>query len=402
MPIRIAHFADLHYCAKHLRWVDKAFDFAIQHAISNGAQAAVISGDSFDSAINLHEPAVTAFFRRVKQLAEAMPVLILQGTASHDRPGSLSPLRALGSRVLVSDSIHQAALTGDGWVLSESHTFGPADGVYGVAHALFSCLPSINKGGIAAVLGVEHAAEAAGQAVLDLCRSWAPANDRARQLRVPTILVSHGTVNGCVTETARAMVSPDHEFTTGALFGAGASATMLGHIHAHQYWHDADMRHAIAYTGSLTKMIYGHKGATGYLLWDVSNDGATFEHIPCPSREMIECEFDGPPDMDNLAGAAQGADGAYVRIRYSIDEEHRGSVDQDAIRALFAAAEEVKIEARVNPIQRVRAAGISQAPTLAQKLAGWCNTTDTEPEPLLDRLRLLESMEVPAIVGGVL
>ena len=51
---------------------------------------------------------------------------------------------------------------------------------------------------------------------------------------------------------------------------------------------------------------------------------------------------------------------------------------------------------------RVRAAGISQAPTLAQKLAGWCNTTDTEPEPLLDRLRLLESMEVPAIVGGVL
>ena len=108
--MRIAHFSDLHYCAKHLRWVDAAFGFAIAHAKKNGAEVAVISGDSFDAAISLHEPAVTAFIRRVKELAESMPVLILQGTHSHDRPGCLAPLRALGGNVLVAEHICQAAL----------------------------------------------------------------------------------------------------------------------------------------------------------------------------------------------------------------------------------------------------------------------------------------------------
>lgn len=384
----IMHAADLHYSAKHLRWVDAAFDFAIRRAIDTGAQAAVISGDSFDSAINVHEPAVTAFFRRVKQLSDAMPVLILQGTASHDRPGSLAPLRTLGPRVLVADHICQAALCPDGWVVSE----GPValiDDIPSRAKAVFSCLPSINKGSVAAAMGAERAAESAGDAVLSVCRSWAGINQQIRSLGIPTILVSHGTVNGCVTETARAMVSPDHEFTSGALFAAQSSATMLGHIHAHQSWQDG--RRQIAYPGSLTKLIHGHKGDTGYLLWDVTADGATFQHIPCPSRQMIEAEFDGPPDMNALASMAAEAEGAYVRIRANIDEEHRAAVDRDAIMEMFAAAEEVKIEIRVNPVTRVRAAGISQAPSITDKLRQWCETTGTNPTPLINRLNSLES-----------
>lgn len=377
--IKIAHLADIHYCAKHLRWVDRAMDHAVGHAIEQGAECAVISGDSFDAAINLHEPAVTAFFAQMRRLAERMPVLVLQGTFSHDRPGALSPLRALGPDVFVADRIQQVALSGGTWHPVSSSADLPA-----TAQALFSCLPSINKGAIAASLGVEQAAEQAGEIVLALCRAWAPTNERARGLGVPTITVSHGTVNGCVTETARAMVSPDHEFTAPALFASGASAIMLGHIHAHQSWQDGLRQ--IAYPGSLTKMIYGHKGDTGYLLWVVNSDMANFVHIPCPSREMIEAEFDGPPDMDVLATAAAAAEGAYVRIRYSVDEEHRHAVDRDAILALFSTAEEVKIEASVNPVQRVRAAGISQAPTLADRLVHWCRTTDTNPVPLMERL----------------
>lgn len=376
----IMHAADLHYSAKHLRWVDAAFDFAIRHAIESGAQAAIISGDSFDAAINVHEPAVTAFFRRVKQLADAMPVLVLQGTASHDRPGSLAPLRTMGTRVLVAEHIGQVFLSNNEW----RQTNWP-----GGAQALFSYLPSVNKGALAAKLGTENAASGAGDAVLALCLSWAEVNIAARDNGIPTILVSHGTVNGCVTETARAMVSPDHEFTAGTLFSAEASACMLGHIHAHQSWQDG--RRQIAYPGSLTKLIHGHKGDTGYLLWDVTAGGATFQHIPCPSRQMIEAEFDGKPDMNALASMAAEAEGAYVRIRANIDEEHRAAVDRDAIMGMFAAAEEVKIEIRVNPVTRVRAAGISQAPSITDKLRQWCETTGTNPTPLINRLNSLES-----------
>lgn len=385
--MKIAHFADLHFCAKHLRWVDEAFQFAIEHAIDNGAEAAVISGDSFDAAINLHEPAVAAFFSRVSDLSKRMPVLVLQGTASHDRPGAIAPLRTLGPRVMVAESICQAALQHDKWHVSSGHKLNEQD--ISACTALFSCLPSINKGAVAAASGADLAAEAAGEAVLALCQSWAPINELARSARIPTILVTHGTINGCVTETARAMVSPDHEFTSGTLFSAKTSACMIGHIHAHQSWQDG--RRQIAYPGSLTKLIYGHKGATGYLLWDVDADGAVFQHIPCPSREMIEAEFDGPPNTADLDAMAKNAPGAYVRIRITVDEEHRCAIDRSAIQEIFASAEEVKIEIRVNPITRVRAAGISQAPSIADKLKRWCETTGTNPIPLLDRLHSLNS-----------
>ncbi len=385
--MKLAHFSDLHYCAKYLRWVDAAFAHAIEHAKANGAEAAVISGDSFDAAISLHEPAVNAFIRRVKDLADHMPVLILQGTHSHDRPGSLAPLRALGGNIVVAEHICQVALMSGGWMISEGHAFKPEDTPS--ALALFSCLPSVNKGGVAAALGCEMAVEKTGDVVRDLCMSWAPSNDRARMLRTPTILVSHGTVNGCVTETARAMVSPDHEFTAHALFAAGASATMLGHIHAHQGWEDAGRR--VAYPGSITKLIYGHKGQTGYLLWDVGPTTASYEHVACPSREMIELEFPGAPDMDALNIAAQQAESAYVRIRCSVDEEHRASVDRDLIFAMFTAAEEVKLEVRINPVQRQRAAGIGAEATLAEKVKRWCEITETDAAPLLDRLAVLQA-----------
>jgi len=386
--MRLAHFSDLHYCAKHLRWVDAAFAHAIEHAKANGADAAVISGDSFDAAISLHEPAVNAFIRRVKDIADCMPVLILQGTHSHDRPGSLAPLRALGDNIVVAEHICQVALTDSGWVISEGHTFDVDSATLRRARAVFSCLPSVNKGGVAAALGCEMAAEKTGDVVRDLCLSWAPANDKARISGIPTIMVSHGTVNGCVTETARAMVSPDHEFTAHALFSAGATATMLGHIHAHQGWEDGG--HIIAYPGSITKLIYGHKGQTGYLLWDVGPVSAAYDHVPCPSREMIELEFPGMPDMDEIERISYMASGAYVRVRCSVDEEHRASIDRNGIMALLAAAEEIKLEVRINPVQRQRAAGIGAESTLAEKIKRWCEITDTDATPLLDRLSTIQ------------
>ena len=96
-------------------------------------------------------------------------------------------------------------------------------------------------------------------------------------------------------------------------------------------------------------------------------------------------EFPGAPDMDGLKTLAAAAGGAHVRIRYVLDEEHRHGVDKAAITALFAAAAEVKIEARINPIQRTRAEGMYRARTLADKLAKWCEVTQTDPAPLTEK-----------------
>lgn len=399
MGIRLMHASDLHYCQKHLEWVDQAFAFACEDAVSNGAEVAILSGDSFDAAVQLHEPAVHAFFRRVRKLADAMPVCVLQGTFSHDRPGSLTPLRTIGGRypILVADRIGQAAWDGERWIESVGWTFDvPPTGT----RLLLSLLPSINKANIAAHVGAENAAEQVGEQIYALCKGWSISNLVARASGIPTVLVTHGTVNGSVTECAHAMISPDHEFSSGTLFAAEASAVCIGHIHAFQQFEKDGRR--IAYPGSITRLIHGHMAETGYLVWDVQSDRASLKLIKTPSKDLLEIDYPGPPDMAELATLAAKAGGAHVRVRYVLDEEHRHAVDKTEIKALFAAAAEIKIEARINPITRTRSEGMNNAPSLADKLVKWCGVTATEAPPLVERLAVLAHRDPEQVVADII
>src|ERR1043165_5324150 len=107
MMIRIAQFSDLHYSTKHLTEADRCFSYAIERAIAMNVDAAVISGDATDHALDVHAPAVERLARNVRKLAEHCPVLMLQGTYSHEPPGTLSIFRLLGGRhaVHVADRI---------------------------------------------------------------------------------------------------------------------------------------------------------------------------------------------------------------------------------------------------------------------------------------------------------
>ena len=380
---RILHLADLHYCPKHLAWVDRAMTHAVDTGIAEGCHLAILAGDSFDHALSVHEPAFTAYVRQVVRLAEHMPVIVLQGTHSHDRPGSLDVLKALPTKhpILVADAL-------------ESHT---------VAGVRVCTLPSLNKADPGIMAMGAHAWTAA--ALADLGAD----NAAARSLAYPTILVTHGTVTGCTTESGFAMVSPDLEFSVENLAAADCDAVMLGHIHRKQSWSNvrtpSGALTTIAYPGSLARLVHGHTDPVGYLIWDLEPGKAgTFTFHPSPSRQLLEITFAGPPDMDDLrALAAQAGPEDAVRIRWEIDEEHAASVDKALIRDLFAGAESVKLEARVLPVQRVRAAGIGKAMTLADKLRYWAETTGSLPalERLTDRLALLQSQDPDQIVARI-
>lgn len=357
---KVLHISDLHYAPKHLAWVDKAVSFAIETAIREGCALAIISGDSFDHALEVHEPAVSAYVRQVVTLAGFMPVIVLQGTHSHDRPGCLDVLKAIPAKheIVVADMPTQYTLAG----------------------CTVSCLPSINKADTAFDLDAALAGFAA---------------DKGSGM--PHILTAHGTVTGCVTESNFAMVSPDHEFSLELLATAEADAVMLGHIHKHQAWPDirtpAGAATTIAYAGSITRLTHGHTDPAGFLIWDVEPGAASFRFFEAPSRQLRHIEFSGPPDMAALRKLAKevGPDDA-VRVRFEVDEEFATSVDKAAIRALFAGAGEVKLEGRVLPVQRVRAEGIGRAVTLADKLTHWAKATGSEHAlpGLLDKLARLQ------------
>lgn len=385
--MRIAHLSDIHYCDKYLEEVDRCMVAAIDHlGMVESPDLIVLSGDTFDHRLEQNSPALLTAIRRVQSLASIAPVLILQGTLSHDAPHAIDVFRHINGvhSIYVADRIEQIVLDRDGRLggLVEGKLL---DG----DQLLISCLPAVNKGHVAAALGAENAAEAMGEQVAALLAGWAPSHDAARAFGIPSIVVSHGTVSGSLTEHGVPMAGLDHEFTVGSLFASRADAVMLGHIHQHQHWFNDTT--IIAYAGSLGRLHYGETGTKGFLMWDVRTDTASsLEVIPTPACELLDIEFPRAPDMEYLAKLAKEAPAhARVRIRYVIDEEHRASVDKTAMAALFAHCKEVKVEGRIAPVQRQRAAGIGQAPSLSDKLVRWCELTSTAPTPLLTRLALL-------------
>lgn len=404
--IRIAHCSDLHYGPKNLAEADRCFGAAVDRAIALGAQAAVLSGDATDHALDLHSPSAERLARQVRRLADHCPVLMLQGTFSHEPPGALAIFRLLGGRypVHVADRIAQVGLTGAGqWVVSDGWRF---DLVPAGALALFSCVPTVNKAMVAAAVGAGAAAEATGEQLAALLAGFAPGHRAARQQGVPTIGVSHGTVFGCLSEHGVPMAGFDHEFTTGALFAAEAQAFMLGHIHRHQAWQQAGRagRQRVAYAGSIGRFHYGEEGEKGFLIWEVDADEAHFDLVPTPARRTVDIVFEGKPDLEALrkAAAEQDIAGAHVRVRWTVADEDRHEVDRALIQRELGCAAEVKLEGRIVPVVRTRAAGISRAVNLADKVRQWALVTEAKPGPLLACLARLDAETGEVIAEQIL
>lgn len=400
--IREAHFSDIHYAAGTLAEVDRCFSFAVDEAIKRGVEFAVISGDSTDHALDMHAPAVDALARNIRRLADHCPVLMLQGTFSHEPPGTLNLFRLLGGRypVHVADRLQQVALLPDGtWFESEGWRF---DVVPDGARALFSCVPVVNKAVVAAAVGAADTAREVGEQLPALLYGFAATNEVAREQGIPTIGVSHGTVYGCLTEHDVPMAGFDHEFTTGALFAAGAAAFMLGHIHKHQAW--IGNGRVIAYAGSIGRLHYGEHGDKGFLVWEIEADAARFDLVATPAKRTIDISFDGMPDLDRLRQIVRETtvDGAFVRVRWAVPEEDNDTIDRAAIERLFTGAAQVKLAGRVIPVVRARAAGISHLATMASKVRAWADVTEAKPEPLLDCLEALHAQAPEEIATPIL
>lgn len=397
-----AHFSDIHYAAATLAEVDRCFSFAVDAAIARGVAFAVISGDATDHALDLHAPAVAALARQLRRLADHCPVLMLQGTFSHEPPGTLNLFRLLGGRypVHVADRLQQVALLADGrWLASDGWCF---DALPDGTRALFSCVPVVNKAVVAAAVGAADAARAVGEQLTLLLQGFAGINDVARRQGIPTIGVSHGTVVGCLTEHEVPMAGFDHEFTTGSLFSAGATAFLLGHIHKHQAW--IGNGRVIAYAGSLGRLHHGEQGDKGFLLWDIGADAARYELVVTPARRTIDITFEGMPDLATLRQCVQQHDvaGAFVRVRWTVPAEDCDAIDRAAIERLFVGAAQVKLVGRAIAVQRSRADGISHLASVAEKVCAWANVVEARPEPLLACLDALHTHTPEDIASAIL
>jgi exonuclease SbcD len=400
-----AHFTDLHYSPDNLQESDRCFGFAVDDAIARRASIGVISGDSTDHRLDAHAPALNALAKRIHRLADAMPVLMLQGTYSHEPPGTLDNFSLMGDQfdVYIAARVQQVALINRKFWPSNGPVFTGEElnAIFAMnPEAVFTCLPTLHKGQLAVSVGAQKASTDMAEILTDFMLRAGQVNAQLRAAGIATIGVSHGTVNGCTTEHGVTMAGFDHEFSLTALFEAQCDAFMLGHIHKHQQWVKGGQ--IIAYGGSIGRFHYGEMGEKGYLLWDVESGNAQCELIPTPSRQMITVDFDGPPDVAELERVAASAAGCFVRVRWQVDEEHRQTVDRQAIETLFASAAGFKVEARILPVVTSRAAGISREASLDRKLSRWCELSNVDADPLIARLQLLALGDADLITQAVL
>lgn len=77
-------------------------------------------------------------------------------------------------------------------------------------------------------------------------------------------------------------------------------------------------------------------------------------------------------------------------------------MDRQAIRRALAAAADVELDGRVVPVVRSRAAGISRAASLHDKVRLWARATGCLDVPLLERLDVLAHQEPAAIAASIL
>ena len=160
----------------------------------------------------------------------------------------------------------------------------------------------------------------------------------------------------------------------------------------------------IAYAGSIGRLHYGEQGDKGFLIWDVGAASVRFELIATPAKRTVEISFDGMPKLEELQEIARTNDvtGAFVRVRWTMPEEDRHEVDRSAIQGIFGAAAEVKLEGRVIPVVRTRAAGISQEASIAAKIAVWARLTEARAEPLLACLEALQTRAPEEIAANIM
>ena len=385
---RVAHFADLHVCQKHADQLFHCIDYAFAHAIASKADLAVLAGDTFDGVLAVHDPAFRSFLQRFALLAKNIPVVVLQGTLSHDRAGSIRVLNEIEytNPVLVVDTPGQ-------YLLLSSGGFQRIDGEAALedCSALLNILPCEAR--LRKDTTVDH--------LRPLCEAWSHNTSLARAKGIPTMLLAHGSVGGCTTESGHGIDNQGADFNVDLFSTCGAHVTLLGDIHKHQYIPYTNG--VAAYPGSLARMVHGHNDPTGYLLWAFSEwVGFKSTFIPTPSWPFVALDFPGMPDIEVIRGALF-AEHTNVRVRYSVPHKTAHEVDPLLIRRILESkGATVKIEGTVIPLQSVRSSGIASCPTLLEKITQWAITVGATEHvaALHERLRQLQSEDVDSIAAS--
>lgn len=400
------HFADLHIGMENYGKVDPAtgvssriadfltrLDEVTQYAFDHNADLVIFAGDAFKT----RDPDPTQqreFARRIKQLADRVPVFMLVG--NHDIPGvaaratSIDIFRTLDvPNVIVGRAPgHQIVQTKNGPVFLAWMPFPVRNRLVSQEEHRGASIEDLDRAveNVVSTILAEHAEEAA---LHDM----------------PRVLVGHFSVSGASFGSERSvMLGRDLVVQKSALADPVWDYVALGHIHKHQNLtaHDAGLP-PVVYSGSLERIDFGEEVEDKGFCWLNLERGATrWDFVKVHARPFRTIKIDVRGELDPTAAVInklqeRDLTDAIVRVIIRMDEGQEAALRRREVEAaLTGVANIAAISTEVDRATRV--AGVGSAPealTPEQWLERYFDAKKKTPERAQKLLTVARSLIAP-------
>lgn len=408
-PIRVLHFADLHVGMENYGKLDPQtgissrirdfldrLDEVCAYAVDHAADLVLFAGDAFKT----RDPDPTQqreFARRIKRLAERVPVFMLVG--NHDLPN----LAARATSIDIFSTLEVPNITvgrAPGGRVFETRR--------GPLFLAWMPFPVRNR-----LLAREEHREASLEA-LDraleavVTETLADLAGQAAEQPMPRLLAGHFTVAGAVFGSERSvMTGRDLAVPKSALAEPAWDYVALGHIHKHQDLTRGDRETwpetpPLVYSGSLERIDFGEAAEPKGFCWLELARGATrWEFVPVQARPFVVIDVDARAAEDPTALvlerlAARDLRGAIVRVKVRLDEGQEAQLRRREVEQALTTAEVANIAGVGVEVERaVRVPGVgaaAEALTPAQWLERYCAAKNKPAERTQQLLQTAESL----------
>jgi exonuclease SbcD len=341
--LRVIHFADLHigienYGGVHpetgvsLRVVDflARLDEIVAFASENETDLVVFAGDAFQHP--RPDPTLQrAFARRILQLAEIAPVILLVG--NHD----IQANAAKASAVDIYSTLNVPNV-----FVAENYEVLPIEtsrGTVIVGTAPYPVRARLLEADVA-LKSMRDINDYLQQTVTDALATLAEEAD-AIAGDAPRLLLGHFTVGGSKIGSERTrLLGTDETITLSAVADPRWDYVALGHIHRFQdLTADREGVPPVVYSGSLERVDFGEEGQEkGFCYVTLARSATRYEFVAVNARPLITLEVDcravdhPTAEVIKQANSRQLAN-AIVRLRIKLTQANRGLLDERDIRA---------------------------------------------------------------------
>ena len=375
--IRVIHSGDFHLGGSFPEKAAVSAQFLIEqiHDEKSAAydpDAILFGGDLTDRAIHVHSDRLIPFYNLVK--AVTCPIVLLQGTISHEPLGTINNIAELSNRISIIDS-------------PMSFLTIPAGGC-------IMGLPGLSKPQLAKWMkdigseidGFADPTAAIKEALAYIATRWSREPG-------PKILLGHWSVSGCVTPTGQTMIGSDLEVGLDDLALTGASAVMLNHIHKPQEWRDPIFA---SYSGPPYPTSWGELHQCSFSVFEFDDETGkmtSFERIPFPHLPMLKLDIeftgkqtDGEWDWEYKTPLDEsmyhlGDTPHELKICYSLPKEIAHQVDDMHIWVMFKKMniEIASIDRIIQATSRERIADLASMETTRSQYEAICEAKGETP-----------------------